>query len=84
MPGRNQRPVRGRGLPEGGHLRVVKPRDVIQLKWPGLAFLSPEDRYCARCQPCDWQCHVTPHRDKEVAERCMTRHEGAKHKRTPG
>jgi hypothetical protein len=84
MSGRNQGPLRSRGLPEGGHLRVVKPRDVLQLKWPGRNG-KDEDRYYARCQDCDWHCHVTPHRDKEVAERCMTRHVVYHHPpRTPG
>jgi hypothetical protein len=60
-------------------LRLVKPRDVIHIKWPGLAYNTNEDRYYARCQDCGWDCHQTPHRDKEVAERCMTRHVVSKH-----
>jgi hypothetical protein len=58
---------------------VLGAREVVQIKWPDYRTHEVEDRHYARCQDCEWQCHVTPHRDKEVAERCMTRHVVSKH-----
>lgn len=59
-------------------MRAVRPRDVIRIKWRGR-YAAPEDRYYARCEPCDWKCHTTPHKTEDVAQRCMDRHVVSKH-----
>jgi len=58
---------------------VIGAREILQIKWPGKRSNELEDRWYARCQDCEWQCHNLPHLDYEVAERCMTRHVVSKH-----
>lgn len=79
MPASNPRTYRGGEISRRGHLRVLGAREVIQIKWPDYRTNEMEDRFYARCQDCGWECHNTPHRDKEVAERCMGRHVVSKH-----
>lgn len=42
--------------------------------WPWPLDNTGIDRHHAVCEDCNWTCHVTPHKSKEVAQRCMERH----------
>jgi hypothetical protein len=53
---------------------------------PDVANGNPSPAWVARCDEClardggfVWRCHDRPHRNKEVAQRCLDRHTVAHH-----